>query len=148
MRQAARAATKGRPLICRPGIANGRAFFLMAGVGFDAHVVAGVSPRLKRLLGRSAYVLEVLRQLVSFSFPTYRVSIDGMAHEATSVIVARGRYYGGRFVVAPRAGVALPSPLAAGLAGRYRFEGRFVLCGIAIGAQEQETAGSSTKSSR
>ena len=103
LRQAARAATKGRPLICRPGIANGRAFFLMAGVGFDAHVVAGVSPRLKRLLGRGAYVLEVLRQLVSFSFPTYRVSIDGMEHEAASVIVARGRYYGGRFVVAPEA---------------------------------------------
>jgi YegS/Rv2252/BmrU family lipid kinase len=103
LRQAAQAATKGRPLICRPGIANGRAFVMMAGVGFDAHVVAGVSPRLKRLLGKGAYVLEMLRQLLVFPFPTYRVSIDGVEHEAASVVVARGRYYGGRFIVAPEA---------------------------------------------
>jgi diacylglycerol kinase (ATP) len=105
LRQAAQAATKGRPLICRPGTANGRAFVMMAGVGFDAHVVAGVSPRLKRLLGKGAYVLEMLRQLARFPFPVYRVSIDGVEHRAASVIVARGRYYGGRFVVAPEAGL-------------------------------------------
>jgi YegS/Rv2252/BmrU family lipid kinase len=103
LRQAARAATRGRPLICRPGIANGRAFFMMAGVGLDAHVVAHLSPRLKRLLGRGAYVLELLRQLACFRFPRYRVSIDGIEHDAASVIVARGRYYGGRFIVAPEA---------------------------------------------
>ena len=101
--QAAQAATAGRPLLCRPGIANGRAFVMMAGVGFDAHVVAGVSSRVKRLIGKGAYVLEMLRQLVRFPFPVYRVSIDGVAHEAASVVVARGRYYGGRFVVAPEA---------------------------------------------
>jgi diacylglycerol kinase (ATP) len=76
---------------------------MMAGVGFDAHVVAGVSPRLKRLLGKGAYVLEMLRQLFRFPFPRYKVSIDGAPHEAASVVVSRGRFYGGRFVVAPEA---------------------------------------------
>ncbi|HKY94843.1 MAG TPA: diacylglycerol kinase family protein, partial [Kiloniellales bacterium] len=38
------------------GEANGRAFALMVGVGFDAAVVAGISPRLKRLLRQGAYV--------------------------------------------------------------------------------------------
>ena len=60
-------------------------------------------PALKRLMGKGAYVLEMLRQLARFPFPVYRVSIDGAAHEAASVVVARGRYYGGRFVVAPEA---------------------------------------------
>ena len=63
----------------------------------------GVSPRVKRLIGKGAYVLEMLRQLARFPFPVYRVTIDGAAHEAASVVVARGRYYGGRFVVAPDA---------------------------------------------
>ena len=75
----------------------------MAGVGFDAHVVANVSPRLKRVVGKGAYVVETLRQLWRFSFPRYRATVDGMVHEAASVIVARGHFYGGRFVVAPEA---------------------------------------------
>ena len=100
---AAGAAAKGSLLTYRPGLANGRGFLVMAGAGFDAHVVANVSPRLKRLLGKGAYVLETLRQLGRFSFPRYRVTIDGTVHEAASVIVARGHFYGGRFVVAPEA---------------------------------------------
>ena len=71
---------------------------MMAGVGFDAHVVAGVSTRLKRAVGKGAYVLETLRQLVRFPFRSIDVGIDGAAYEAASVVVARGRYYGGRFV--------------------------------------------------
>jgi diacylglycerol kinase (ATP) len=103
MASAADAAATGWRFIYRPGLANGRGFLMMAGVGFDAHVVAGVSRRLKRLLGKGAYVAESLRQLWRFSFPRYRVSVDGMTHDAASVIVARGHFYGGRFVVAPEA---------------------------------------------
>jgi diacylglycerol kinase (ATP) len=103
MGSAARAAASGTRLASRPGLANGRGFLLMAGVGFDAHVVAGVSARLKRLIGKGAYVAETLRQLWRFPFPRYRVTIEGQIHEAASVIVARGHFYGGRFVVAPDA---------------------------------------------
>jgi diacylglycerol kinase (ATP) len=106
--QAVEAAASGRPMACRPGLANGRAFVMMAGVGFDAHVVASVSTRLKRLLGKGAYVLEMLRQLFRFPFPIYKVRIDGVTHEAASVIIARGRFYGGRFVVAPAARLERP----------------------------------------
>ena len=100
---AAGAAAKGPLLTYRPGLANGRGFLLMAGAGFDAHVVANVSPRLKRLLGKGAYVVETLHQLYRFPFPRYRVSVDGVVHEVASVIVARGHFYGGRFIVAPEA---------------------------------------------
>jgi len=87
------------------GRANGRRFTMMAGVGFDAHVVAGVDRGLKRLIGKGAYVVESLRQLSRFGFPRYRVEVDGVAYDAASVIVARGRFYGGRFVCAPAAGL-------------------------------------------
>ena len=106
--QAAEVAVAGRPLLWHPGLANCRAFVLMAGVGFDAHVVAALSPWLKRHLGKGAYVLEMLRQLHRFPFPTYRVSIDGRAREAASVVVTHARYYGGRFVLAPEAQLGKP----------------------------------------
>lgn len=83
------------------GEANGRAFALMAGVGFDAAVVAGLSPRLKRLLRQGAYVLETARQAFRFSFPRYRVEVQGAVHEARSVIACKARRYGGPHVLAP-----------------------------------------------
>ncbi len=93
----------GRELSYRPGLANGRGFLMMAGVGFDAHVVAGIAPRAKRLLGKAAYVLEMLHQLRRFPFPSYRVTVDGTIRQAASVVVARGHFYAGRFVLAPTA---------------------------------------------
>lgn len=92
-----------------PGAANGRHFAMMAGVGFDAHVVANVDTGLKRRIGKGAYVVETLRQMFRFRFPRYRVTIDGETHEAASVIVAKGRHYGGGYVAAPAARLGSPS---------------------------------------
>jgi YegS/Rv2252/BmrU family lipid kinase len=99
----ARCVALGRPRPVTLGVANGRRFILMAGAGFDAHVVAGVSVPMKRRLGKGAYILSTLRQLLVFTFPSYEVLIDNTAQHAASVIVANGRYYGGRFVCAPDA---------------------------------------------
>ena len=57
----ARTMIAGRELLVQPGeAANGagapRCFSLMAGAGFDAKVVAGVSAAFKRRWGRAAYV--------------------------------------------------------------------------------------------
>ena len=83
-------------------------FSLMLGAGFDAHVVAGVNLKLKRIAGKGAYVAESLRQLAAFRFPRYRVTVDGTAYEAASVVVAKAHYYGGRYVVAPDARLEQP----------------------------------------
>ena len=85
------------------GSVNGRRFLMMAGVGFDAHVVSRVSPFCKRVLGKGAYAIESLVGMLRFSYPVYRVTIDGRRFEAASVIIANGRHYGGRFVCAPGA---------------------------------------------
>jgi YegS/Rv2252/BmrU family lipid kinase len=99
----ARTIAHGVPARAYVGLANGRCFTAMAGVGFDAHVVANVDLGLKRRLGKGAYILESLRQLLLFRFPRYRATIDGQSFEAASVIVAKGHYYAGRYVCAPAA---------------------------------------------
>jgi diacylglycerol kinase (ATP) len=99
----ARCVALGQPRPIALGAANGRRFILMAGAGFDAHVVGGVSVPMKRWLGKGAYVLSTLRQLLLFDFPSYEVLTDNAVQHAASVIIANARYYGGRFVCAPEA---------------------------------------------
>lgn len=99
----------GQPRAVAVGRANGRHFLLMAGVGFDAHVVAGLSLPLKRRVGKLAYVAETCRQLFVYRYPEFRLDIDGSRYRACSAIIANAHYYGGRFVVAPEALLEAPS---------------------------------------
>lgn len=87
------------------GLINRRAFIQMAGAGMDADVVAGVSKPLKRLLGKGAYGLAILRWLIKPSKQRYRLSIEGQEYDAATVIFSNGRYYGGRFLLAPKASI-------------------------------------------
>jgi diacylglycerol kinase (ATP) len=91
------------------GSANGRRFIVMAGAGFDAHVVREVSVPLKRRLGKGAYVLASIDQLIRFDFKPYRVRVNGSAYDAASVVVANGRFYAGRYLCAPAAALDQPS---------------------------------------
>lgn len=90
------------------GRANDRHFLLMVGVGYDAHVVRAVTPGLKRRLGKLAYVAASLAQLRRYAYPVYRVTIDGSAVEAVSVLVCNGRHYAGAYIVAPSANLECP----------------------------------------
>jgi diacylglycerol kinase (ATP) len=99
----ARCVALGQPRPIALGAAGDRRFILMAGAGFDAHVVAGVTVPMKRWLGKGAYVLSTLRQLLVFDFPSYEVLADNTVRHAASVIVTNARCYGGRFVCAPEA---------------------------------------------
>ena len=105
----AAAIAHGRPRPITLGAANGRRFILMAGVGFDAHVVATVSTPVKRWLGKGAYALAMLRQLWAYDFPRYEVAVDGATHRAGSVLIANARFYAGRFVAAPAADLQSPT---------------------------------------
>ncbi len=114
-----------------PGIVSGaggsRLFVQMLGAGFDAQVVHHLSVRLKRRMGRGAYVAQSLREAGRYSFPPIRLRIDGEQTEAFSVIVTKGQFYAGRYSLAPGASptakgfsVALfdrPGPFAALAAG-------------------------------
>jgi diacylglycerol kinase (ATP) len=104
--------TAGRELMVQPGeAANGaasRCFSLMAGAGFDAKVVAGVSAPMKRRWGRAAYVWRSLIETQRYRPVRYGVEIDGRRYEAASVIVTRSRHYAGPYVVAPQAALGEP----------------------------------------
>ncbi len=108
-RSIARTIALGRPCPISVGLANGRCFLLMAGTGFDAHVVQHVDLALKRRIGKAAYWHSILRQLRAFAFPEYVVTIGDETWRTASVLVANGHYYGGRFVCAPAADLRRPS---------------------------------------
>ncbi len=78
-------------------------FVQMLGVGFDAQVVHQLSLRLKRALGRTAYVLQTLRELARYPYTPIRLCIDGKEVIAGSAIVSKGRLYAGPYTLAPDA---------------------------------------------
>lgn len=88
------------------GRANGRRFTMMAGVGFDAVVVHGVSLKLKKWLGPLAYVWETVRQAAKYGFQPHEVTIDGVTYRPVSMVACKGRRYGGPFIAAPDASLS------------------------------------------
>ena len=85
-----------------------RLFVQMLGVGLDAQVVHAISPPLKRLLGKGAYVAQTVREMGRYRYPRLRLRLDGTETEAASVIVSKGRLYAGRFLLAPGANACEP----------------------------------------
>ncbi len=81
---------------------GGAYFGAMVGAGFDAFVVAGVNLKVKRWVGKAAYGLTALA-IWFRPLPVLQVTVDGQAHRAAAVIVSKGRFYAGRFLVAPDA---------------------------------------------
>lgn len=106
-RSVAAALAFGRTRPLWPGVAraggNSRLFVQMLGVGLDAQVVHNLPAPLKRVLGRSAYALQTLREIAFYPYRPIRVRLDGEETQAASVIVSKGRLYGGRFLLAPTA---------------------------------------------
>jgi len=90
-----------------PGVAkldkSDHVFVQMVGLGFDGAVVHGIQPLLKRIIGRGAYVWQSLWESVAYRFPKVRLTVDGKPYEAASVVVSKGRLYGGPYMLAPNA---------------------------------------------
>jgi diacylglycerol kinase family enzyme len=131
---AAAAIAGGQCLTISPGLVNGRQFLLMAGVGVDAEVVAGVDLALKRRAGKLAYVAQAVITALRYGYPPLTVSVDSVDHQAYGVVVCNGRHYGGRYIVAPAArldqeGFAVclfgrPGPVGSLRAGAALLQGR------------------------
>ena len=101
------AAGTARPI--HLGEANGRRFAMMLGIGIDARIVDGIDLRLKRLAGKLAYVVSGIESVLNYRPVRYDVAIDGRPYAAAGVIVAKGHFYGGRFVAARRARLDAPT---------------------------------------
>jgi diacylglycerol kinase (ATP) len=106
--RAAEVLAMGRTALLHPGLAryaDGRdvLFVQMLGAGFDAAVVHHLPGGLKRAIGKGAYVLQTIREMPRYRFPTLSAELDGRREEAASAIVTKGRLYAGRFLLAPGA---------------------------------------------
>jgi diacylglycerol kinase (ATP) len=71
--------------------------------------VAALDPALKERAGRLAFVSAFLVRLWHYRACELIVRADGIDHRAAGVIAAKGRYYGGPFVVAPHASLTDPA---------------------------------------
>ena len=76
-----------------------RRFACMAGIGFDAHVVRAVTPRLKRYLRSLAFALTAFKVLAKEDLPWVQVIHGDTTHVTRFAIVANAHHYGGGFRV-------------------------------------------------
>jgi diacylglycerol kinase (ATP) len=74
-----------------------RRFACMAGIGFDAHVVRAVTPRLKRYLRSLAFALTAFKVLAKEDLPWVQVMHGDTTHVTRFAIVANAHHYGGDF---------------------------------------------------
>lgn len=92
-----------REVVREVGWANDAPFIQLAGVGFDADVVASVDSTSKREWGPLAYVAAGMR-LLGGRGRRLRVSAEGFsAEDVPWVLVGVGRYYGGPLPFFPQA---------------------------------------------
>lgn len=87
------------------GLANGKPFMNMAGVGFDAAVCDVFHKQKKR--GLFKYAILGLRTLMSYEMQTYSVVADGreFKRKAYQIALANSSQYGNDALVAPKAKV-------------------------------------------
>src|SRR5512141_1602437 len=96
----------GKTIAVRMAKANDRRFVLLASAGFDAEVVERMNSRQKNLLGIAAYVLCGARHLLRSQPALWIEFPDRERVEAQSVIVVRGKKYGGNVTIAPDGDIA------------------------------------------
>jgi YegS/Rv2252/BmrU family lipid kinase len=78
--------------------ANDRHFVQLAGIGFDAQIVAATSFDFKRTLGPLSYILSAT-QIASKQPPSLTVRGGGGTRQGSFVLIGNGRFYGGPFVL-------------------------------------------------
>ncbi|MDE2410309.1 MAG: hypothetical protein KGM18_00895 [Sphingomonadales bacterium] len=90
------------------GEIDGEPFLCCASVGIDSLVVARVSTRAKRRIGRLAYALALGALLPRWPRPALAVTVDGARHHAEAAFVCKGRFYAGPWVLDPAADLTTP----------------------------------------
>ncbi len=107
--------TLARALLCAPPrqqlypvTAVDTVFLACASIGPDSVAVAGLSPRLKRQIGRLAYLAAFGAVLMHWRRPRITLHADGAAHPCEAVYIAKGRYYAGPWSFAPDARLGDP----------------------------------------
>jgi YegS/Rv2252/BmrU family lipid kinase len=87
------------------GRAGDHCFLLMAGIGWDAEIAAGVDPDLKRAVGDLAYILEGLVRLPALRtrLTRWRTPTEEFEEPLAWMVLGNTRLYGGRIRLTPDA---------------------------------------------
>jgi diacylglycerol kinase (ATP) len=87
------------------GRANGKAFFNMAGMGFDAHISEVFSHGKKR--GFISYIKSSITEVINYKPQHYHIEIDGKVYEREAFMLsfANSSQYGNNAHVSPQASV-------------------------------------------
>ena len=87
------------------GKLNGKPFFNMAGMGFDAHISEVFSHTKKR--GFISYIKSSIKEVASYKPQTYQIEIDGKTYkrEAFMLSFANSSQYGNNAHISPNASV-------------------------------------------
>jgi diacylglycerol kinase (ATP) len=92
----------------RSGQPQSRVFISVAGVGFDAYIVHSLAWSLKMGWGVIGYALEAVRQALHYTFPRFRLEIDGQERDATFAVMHRAGHYAGWLPLVPTASLFKP----------------------------------------
>jgi len=86
------------------GLAGASAFLMMISAGLDARALAAVDRGFKTRLGKTAVLLQGVREWWRYGFPEIEVTADGKRlPPATFLAVCNIPYYGGSYRMAPGA---------------------------------------------
>lgn len=80
---------------------NGKFFFNMAGMGFDAHISAEFANHKTR--GLYGYVKTVMKEMNSYQPQTYQINIDGVVYTRNAFVIsiANSSQYGNNVFISP-----------------------------------------------
>ena len=98
-------ALRGRDRAIDAGELEGRLFFNIAGIGFDAVVAEQFNLQTLGRRGMGPYVRIGLRECFRYRAARYRISLDGEEFSTAALLIAfaNGREYGNRIRLAPHA---------------------------------------------
>ena len=101
---ATEAIARGRIATVDLGVANGRPFCAVAGIGFDAEAALWAN-RFRGLPHSFVYIAAMARTLAVYRPRRFRITADGVARETAAwlIAVANGPCFGGGMKIAPAA---------------------------------------------
>ncbi|BCB96485.1 hypothetical protein JZK55_14070 [Dissulfurispira thermophila] len=85
-----------------------RHFLLMAGIGFDGETVYSVNPYIKKIAGKTAYVLSGIKNIFKYNPSIITLRYDSEEKSGYNVIIGKASCYGGDFKVTPDARLTDP----------------------------------------
>lgn len=91
-----------KPQVVDTAELNGKRFFNMAGVGFDAHLSAVFAGNKKR--GLQSYVQLGFKEITSYKAQPYQIEIDGEKYDsdAFAISIANSSQYGNNVYISPK----------------------------------------------